>query len=232
MLDLLGYTAIFTLIIFMVSSIAVLASGSPVLRIAAAAVAAAWSGFATGAASLGVVAISYPFPMIGLCLITPLILGALAGAYGPFRASFASVPTPWLIILNTGRIAAILFLALASAGRLAGPFPFFAGWGDIITGVVSIPLALGLTRTGIPGKGLAAAILAWNIFGTADLICAIILGVTSASGSPLQVFHAPPGSEAMQFLPFSLIPTVLVPFYLLIHGVIFARILPILRARG
>ena len=44
-------------------------------------------------------------------------------------------------------------------------------------------------------------ITAWNVFGLADLVLAIALGVMSGQGSPLQVFHDAPGSAAMQHLP-------------------------------
>jgi hypothetical protein len=40
----------------------------------------------------------------------------------------------------------------------------------------------------------------------------------------LQLIHAGVGSEAMQQLPFCLVPTVLVPFYLITHGIIFAQL--------
>jgi cytochrome bd-type quinol oxidase subunit 2 len=64
----------------------------------------------------------------------------------------------------------------------------------------------------------------WNWFGTLDLFAAVALGVTSANGSPLQLIHAGAGSEAIQSLPWSLVPTVLVPFYLIMHGIIFAQL--------
>ena len=51
------------------------------------------------------------------------------------------------------------------------------------------------------GVWRTTAIAAWDLFGTADLVRAITLGVMSAEGSPLQVFHSAPGSEAMQQLP-------------------------------
>ncbi len=66
--------------------------------------------------------------------------------------------------------------------------------------------------------------LAWNILGTLDLVTAVSLGVSSAPGSPLQIFGETIGSTAMWSLPWSSIPTLLVPFYLIIHGVIFARL--------
>jgi hypothetical protein len=68
-------------------------------------------------------------------------------------------------------------------------------------------------------------IAAWNLFGTADLVNAIALGVLSAEGSPLQIFHAAPGSAAVQQLPWSFVPTVLVPLYLILHAVIWAQLL-------
>jgi hypothetical protein len=57
---------------------------------------------------------------------------------------------------------------------------------------------------------------------------AVTLGTLSANGSPLQLIHAGVGSAAVQHLPWSLIPTVLVPAYLILHGIIFAQ----LRARS
>jgi hypothetical protein len=55
-------------------------------------------------------------------------------------------------------------------------------------------------------------------------VLAITLGVTSAGGSPLQIFMAAPGSAAMQQLPWSFVPTVLVPFWLILHAIIWAQL--------
>ena len=43
-------------------------------------------------------------------------------------------------------------------------------------------------------------------------------------GSPLQIFHAAPGSAAMRQLPWSFVPTVLVPFWLILHAIIWAQL--------
>ena len=113
---------------------------------------------------------------------------------------------------------------LAAAGRLGGPFPQSAGWGDIITGIFAIPLA-SAAAGGSPNR--RRLIGAWNVFGMLDLIVAVTLGTVSANGSPLQIIHAGAGSDAVYSLPCSLIPTVLVPFFLIVHGIVFAQ----LRAR-
>jgi len=75
------------------------------------------------------------------------------------------------------------------------------------------------------GKNSGKALIwIWNAFGTIDLVDALALGVISTNGSPLQVIHAGVGSQAMQMLPWSLLPTVLVPMLLIVHGVIFFRL--------
>jgi len=84
-----------------------------------------------------------------------------------------------------GRILAVMFLLLARDGRLSGPFPFYAGWGDIITGVIAIPIVLGGLDVKRPGL-----VMAWNLFGAADLVDAIFLGTISQEGS-LQISKCP-----------------------------------------
>jgi len=152
----------------------------------------------------------------------PLLIGAVLWFTVPrFRAALMAVPMPLLIGLNAMRLFGALFLVLAAVGRLSGPFPYSAGWGDVITGLLAIPLALVVAREPSPPGWIIAA---WNLFGTLDLFAAVALGLTSAQGSPLQVIHAGVGSEAMQHLPYSLVPTVLVPFYLVTHAVIAAQL--------
>jgi hypothetical protein len=131
------------------------------------------------------------------------------------------IPLPLLIGLNASRVFGALFLLLAADGRLGGPFPYAAAWGDIVTGALALPLTWYAARK--PGSHIGL-IGAWNVFGAADLVVAVALGLTSATGSPWQLFHAGAGSAAMQVLPWSLVPTVLVPFYLIMHGVIWAQL--------
>src|SRR5207244_2519099 len=108
------------------------------------------------------------------------------------RDAMLSVPMPLMIGLNVVRVFAVLFLLLAVAGRLSGPFPYSAGWGDIITGVLAVPV-LWLAKSGGARHAttITTWITAWNLFGAADLVLAIALGITSADGSPLQLFAGP-----------------------------------------
>jgi hypothetical protein len=86
---------------------------------------------------------------------------------------------------------------------------------DIITGALALPLIAFMSRT---HGGNSVIPQAWNWFGTIDLLVAVALGVMSADSSPLQVFRT--GIKRplpVQGLPWSLIPTVLVPLYLILQ---------------
>lgn len=199
-------------------------SGTLARRLGLAAVAGAWVGLASGLGAAGKLAFTpdNPVPLIGVLFAVPLLAVAVLALNSPrVRSALLAVPLPLLIGLNSLRVLGVLFLLLAVSGRLSGPFPYFAGLGDIITGALAIPLALSLARSGRPS---AATIRRWNIFGMLDLGVAIGLGLTSANGSPLQLIHAGVGSEAMQFLPYCLVPTVLVPFYLITHALVAVRL--------
>jgi hypothetical protein len=206
-------------------------SGSLALRLSLAAIVGIWVGLASGLGSAGNLAFSpnQPIPLVGVLFAMPLlIVGALALRSPRVRSRLMAIPMPLLIGLNGLRLLGVLFLFLAAAGRLSGPFPYSAGLGDMITGAFAIPLALSVARS---QKVPLSAIARWNVFGTLDLFAAVALGITSAAGSPLQLIHAGVGSEAMQHLPFCLVPTVLVPFYLISHAVIAAQ-LSVLRTQS
>src|SRR5262249_54562119 len=127
-----------------------------------------WTGVCAGAAAAGWLAITRPFPLIGLFVFAPLLAAVLASTFPAVRRAMLSLPLSMMVGLNTGRVLGFLFLLLAAEGRLAGPFPTSAGWGDIITGAVALLLVL----TGL-GTRSPLLIGAWNLFGFADLVLAI-----------------------------------------------------------
>src|ERR1700674_5150533 len=84
------------------------------------------------------------------------------------RSTLMAIPMPLLIGINALRLLGVLFLLLAATGRLSGPFPFSAGWGDIITGALAIPLALSVARSQKPP---VRAIMCWNLFWDTRPLC-------------------------------------------------------------
>ena len=73
------------------------------------------------------------------------------------------------------------------------------------------------------GRLPAPFVLAWNIFGIADLVNAIGMGVASSPG-PLQVFGGEPGAAMMATLPWLLIPAFLGPLLACTHLAVFWRL--------
>jgi hypothetical protein len=224
MLDLIGATAGMAAVLMIAVGIADALQLSTSQRLAFAGGVGAWLGLATGLAAAGAFAFTpdQPIPLVGVFFAAPLLGAASAWfASATFREALLAIPMPLLIGLNGTRVLGALFLILAAAGRLSGPFPFSAGWGDIITGTLAIPVAIYAARAPLRSGTVVAA---WNLVGTLDLFSAVGLGLISAQGSPLQLIHAGVGSEAMQQLPYSLVPTVLVPAYLIMHGIIAAQL--------
>jgi hypothetical protein len=225
MLDFIGTIVLAAAIIVSVNGLTgAMPIGTP-QRLAVSVGAGLWTGLAAALAAASLFLGSNPAgpPTIGTVIALPLVATAVAAAVSPqVRAALLGMPMPLLIGLNVWRVAGGFFLLLAAEGRLGGPFPTSAGWGDIITGVLALPVAWLALR----GQG-GALVWAWNAFGMLDLVVALALGIISANGSPLQVIHAGEGSEAVQALPWSLIPTVLVPIYLIVHGIIFAKLVQV-----
>jgi hypothetical protein len=224
MLDLIGTTLLIAAIVVNLNAFITMMALSPAQKLATVAAAGLWIGLAIALATTGIyAATATPVPVVGvMVMLPPVVIGAAALLSASVRETLQAVPAPLLIGLNSLRILPGGFMVLlALQGRLSGPFPQSAGWGDVIVGVAAIPLAIATARNFAANRG---AVLAWNIAGLLDLAAAVALGVVSAPASPLQIFGGSTGSEAIWSLPWSNIPTLLVPFYIVTHGIIFAQL--------
>lgn len=125
-----------------------------------------------------------------------------------------------LIAVQALRILGVIFVLLFAANRLPAPFAPLAGYGDMLVGLLAVPLAWAVaSRQDLP----RVAISLWSALGMADLINALVLGVLSAPG-PLQLFRHGPGSGIMPMLPWVLIPGFLVPCFFFLHLVVLAKL--------
>ena len=86
-----------------------------------------------------------------------------------------------------------------------------AGIGDIIVGSTALWVANHFDAPG--GQRLA---MLFNLFGMADLIVAVGLGIMTSPG-PTQVFHTIPTAEFATQFPLALVPTFLVPLAFMLH---------------
>ena len=162
----------------------------------------AWFAAALAAAVLGVFrgAPGTPPLAVGLAAtVPPLAALVLAFASARFRAWAASLDLRFLTMLQTWRTVGVAFLALASVGALPEGFALPAGYGDVVVGMTA-PLVAWF----VVGRS-DRLYVAWSVFGIADLIAALALGVLLVE------------VDLMGELPMSLIPTFGVPITLVVH---------------
>jgi hypothetical protein len=160
-------------------------------------------------------------PGVGLAVGVPIALMWFALMRVPsLREELDRAPLAILAEVHAVRILGVSFLVLHASHRLPAPFAPVAGWGDIVAGLAAVPVATLVHRQ---ARGWRIALLAWNLFGLADLITAVALGVLSSSG-PLRRIFAEPPADLMSALPWLLIPGFLVPLLATTHFAIFHRL--------
>ena len=173
----------------------------------------AMGGFAPGATG-PVPAVVYPFSAV-------LAAGLFAWTLAPgFRRAMLAVPLPALVALHSGRLFGAFFVLLYAAGRLPAPFAPVAGWGDVAVGAAAIPIAVLAGRNALRPRWIAL----WNAVGALDLIAAVSLALLSVPGTPFRLFKDGPGAATMGTLPWILIPSTLVPIYLVLHWTIARKL--------
>jgi hypothetical protein len=158
---------------------------------------------------------SQGIPWIALGVGAPIVVGFFAFFLSPLvRRIVDSIPQAWLLAVQFPRLVGAIFLVLLAEHRLPAVFARPAGWGDVLIGVAALPVAAAYLTGRSWSRTLAVA---FNLLGIADLVVAIGTGFL-ASPSPFRLFFSQPSTSLMTVLPLVLIPTFLVPFWILVHA--------------
>jgi hypothetical protein len=153
-------------------------------------------------------------PKLPIAIFAPVIIGLFVLLRSKSIAALLdATPASWLIALQTYRIFGGIFLANWVNGTIAGAFAWPAGIGDMLTGIMALPVALRLASGAENGRSAA---IAWNIFGLFDFAVAITMGTLSAPG-PLQIFGLDIPASLVAY-PIVLIPAFAVPSSILLHA--------------
>jgi hypothetical protein len=146
---------------------------------------------------------NYPIPLesrqgiSGLVALIPTVIAVIAlFASKNLRAINTATPSAWLIAIQTYRVAGIMFIyPFVTYGILPAGFGYPAGIGDALTGIFAPIVALMVARHRPNAVKWAVA---WNLFGTLDLI--------DATATAL-IFQAP----VLSIYPIALVPLFLGP---------------------
>src|SRR6516164_127105 len=124
-------------------------------------------------------------------------------------AAVDAAPLWWLIAYQMSRISGgAIFLPLWYFGFLPGFFALPAGIGDTLTGLFAIVAVVALWRDAPLARPLGYAV---NVFGLADLIYAISMGVTSVLASTTAEV------SPIVMYPLVMVPTFGVPLAFVVH---------------
>jgi hypothetical protein len=151
---------------------------------------------------------------IAVAALAPMIVFSLWFAVSEgFRKFAFSLNPKVLTSVQAWRIVGFTFVLLEAQSALPAIFAFPAGYGDMFIGATA-----GFAAWKLAEPGHRGGFIFWQTLGILDLITAVSLGTTA----PLLAPHGP-SMAAMTELPLSLVPTFLVPLFLMMHVICIAQ---------
>lgn len=189
-----------------------------------AAVLITWFVLAVVLASFGAYrAASDRFPTISFGILLPILIGSLLiWRSRALSRMIDAVPQHWIVALQLNRALGAIFLVLHASDQLPGLFAWPAGVGDSAVGLLAPVVALAYLSNPQRHSG---SVTMWNLFGIADLVVAVGTGLLT-SPSPFQVFALDHPNELISIFPLVLVPTFLVPLWVLLHFISLFKLGP------
>jgi hypothetical protein len=153
-------------------------------------------------------------PPLPIAIFAPVVVGlVLLMRSKRIAAVLDAAPPSWLVGVQVYRIFGGIFLISWARGSIPGVFALPAGIGDVLVGVLALPIAL-YVSTGT-SRGQSAGI-AWNLLGLTDFAIAIAMGAMSSPGR-LQVLSVGQPNVQMGTYPTVMIPAFTVPSSIILH---------------
>jgi hypothetical protein len=154
-------------------------------------------------------------PPIPPAIFLPIILGLIVLLPSKrIGAVLDAIPPSWLIGLQLYRVLGGIFLVGWLQGQIPGEFALPAGSGDVLVGLLALPVAYLLHKQ---ARGAAALAVAWNVLGIVDLASAVTMGTLTQPG-PLQLIVPAVPNVLLGTYPTVLVPAFAVPSSILLHA--------------
>jgi hypothetical protein len=174
-----------------------------------------WLALIWGSAINGVFRVGVaPFPLLPFAIFLPVIIGTPIVLLSKRMAQVLdAMPASWLIALQVYRVLGSAFLIGWARGHVPGLFALPAGIGDVMTGLLAVPVAISLATGTLDARKAAVA---WNVFGLLDFAIAVSIALMIAPG-PLQVIVPSIPNATSGIYPTAMIPAFAVPSSILLH---------------
>jgi hypothetical protein len=188
----------------------------PVLDLFLTALLFAWAGTVLVLAAQGFFDVPADLPAVRTlaAIGIPVALFLLAvSRSNSFRARLLRLDPVLLTQLQAWRILGALFVVVHVFGHLPGMFAWPAGIGDVLVGVAAPFVAWGLMID--PWLIRSARFRLFHVAGLLDFLVAVATGVAARNEIPGLVDELT--SSAMGQMPLVLIPTLIVPSFIMLH---------------
>jgi len=153
-------------------------------------------------------------PVVPFAIVLPVLVGLIALTRSRQIAQALDRASPsWLVGIQVYRVIGGNFLVLWAYGALPGSFALPAGIGDVLVGVLAVPVALYVASR---RRGEHVAAVAWNLLGIVDLLTAVTLGTLMTAGRAAPAATGVPNLLAAY--PTVMTPAFAVPLSLILHG--------------
>jgi hypothetical protein len=174
-----------------------------------------WSAAINGAFKPGAAAIPLlPFAIFGPVAVgVPILL--LSRRIGDV---LDAMPASWLVALQVLRVNGSAFLIGWIYGTVPGIFALPAGIGDVLTGLLAVPVAIAL---GSGSRESRRAAIAWNIFGLLDFAIALTIGQAIAFRLIETGFAGATGG----LYPAVMVPAFAVPTWIMLHALSLRQVI-------
>ena len=165
---------------------------------------AIWFGAAIATSTTGLISLS----LVLQFTLFPIILGFPLSFTPQITNIIKKIPAHWLVRLQIYRVAGAIFIyPFMVEGVITREFALGAGIGDILTGLLAIPVALLIMQD---GKRWRWVLYAWTAFGILDLLLAMAIAGTfgfavqgEAPNFPITavpLFYGPPFSILLHLI--------------------------------
>jgi hypothetical protein len=151
---------------------------------------------------------------VAVAASVPLIMFSVwFAASEEFRKFALSLNPRVLTSVQVWRLVGFTFVLLEARNVLPAIFALPAGYGDMFIGATA-----GFAAWKLAEPAYRGSFIFWQALGILDLVTAVSLGTTAGLLDPRG-----PSMVAMTALPLSLIPTFLVPLFLMLHVICIAQ---------
>ena len=153
-------------------------------------------------------------PPLPIAIFAPVLVGLfLLMRSKRVAAVLDATPPSWLVGIQVYRIFGGVFLVNWIRGSIPGIFALPAGIGDVLVGLLALPVAL-YVSSGTSGGRTAG--IAWNLLGLTDFAIAITMGALSSPGR-LQLLSLSQPNVQIGTYPTVMIPAFAVPSSIILH---------------